>query len=109
MSRVEQDFNFTRDSRAYFHTPLLFLAAAAGNFVRDGKLVFIQAKNVCMFVFLVLTHACLLQSRVKNVIARVAKPQLQKIPIIQFSQKLVPNTINPSEITESTNDNYWFS
>ena len=39
----------------------------------------------------------------------VTKAQLQKFPITQFSQKLVLNTVNPSEITESTNDNYWFS
>lgn len=53
-SQVELDFNFTRESRAWcsLHTRLLFLApAAAGNFVRDGKLVFIHIKIVCMFVF----------------------------------------------------------
>ena len=58
VSQVELDFNFTRDSWASVHTRLLFLAPAAGNFVRDGKLVFIHIKIVCMFVFFLfsLTH-----------------------------------------------------
>ena len=109
VSQVELEFNFTRDSWASLHTRLLFLAPAAGNFVRDGKLVFIHIKIVCMFVFSCFHSRMFMAAAGSTIKLTVTKTQLQKFPIIQFSQKLVLNTINPSEITESTNDNYWFS
>ena len=86
VSQVELEFNFTRDSWASLHTRLLFLAPAAGNFVRDGKLVFIHIKIVCMFVFSCFHSRMFMAAAGSKIKLTVTKTQLQKFPIIQFSQ-----------------------
>ena len=105
-------FQFHRESWVPSHSVDLIAAIGPGNFMRDGKLVFIQTNYVCMF-FLVLPHECetfyFIVSGSKsywlcNKTSSAENPNNTIFPNIS-------STINQSvrEITESTNDNYWFS